>query len=935
MAGILVQGYLMNRIIAIALLALYPIAAADMLTYHNDNARSGQNVNELVLRPSTLSFATFGKRFTISVDGKVDAQPLYASGVTVGGNPHNLLITATEHGTLYVFDADTGVSIWSRSLLGAGETPSDDRSCGQVTPEIGITSTPVIDRNLGPDGVIYAVAMSKSGTAYFQRLHAIDLLSGNEMFGGPVTVQATYQGTGDNSNNGQVIFDPKQYKARPGLLLQGGALYIGWSSHCDIRPYTGWITSYNALTLHQVSVINITPNGNEASFWQAGAGLAGDSSGNVYALAANGTFDATLDGNGFPVNQDYGNAFLKFSTANGILRVADYFNMHNTVAESGIDQDLGSGGALVLPDLMDASNKVRHLAVGAGKDKHIYVVDRDNMGKFNPSANDVYQDLPSSLGGSVFGMPAYFNGRVYVGAVGDFIRAFSISQALLAATPSSESPQAFGSPGPTPSISANATLDGILWAAENSNPAVLHAYDATNLATELYNSNQAAAARDHFGTGNKFITPTINNGKVYVGTTSGIGVFGMLPGSIQPVIVSSLAASAAAGQKFSYQIQATNGPTTYGSAVLPSGLSFDSSTGLIAGVPESAGTSAILISATNSGGTGAATLTLAVTQGPASPFPRVALRDIFGGVHVGAYPSSSLSNAGGIVASDITVCEAPNGDTYVTGRDASNAVWINVLTGTSQIWQGWVSAGGVVAGTPAVTVTPDGKAWVTSRDASGHYWINSYQSGAALGGWTPLEGIFDVDPSIASAPDGSIYIVGRASGSQIWSGHYVPGSGFSGWVLGNPVGPSAGGQPAVTVGSDGSAYVAVRQSGTGALWLAQVQANAWGAWQNGGGAMALDPHLAATNSSVFAVAVDMSSGVWMQQFLQGPGNGWQGWTFTGGTLAKTAAAALDGDLYIAGADSGGTLWWYRASGPGWTPMQNAGIAAGTLAATPH
>ena len=925
----------MLRSLALVTLFSCPMAAADILTYHNDNARTGQNLSELLLRPATLSSTTFGRQFTITVDGKVDAQPLYVSGVTIGGNPHNLLIVATEHGTLYALDADTGLSLWSRSLLGSGESPSDDRGCGQVTPEIGITATPVINRNLGANGVIYVVAMSKSGTTYFQRLHAIDLLTGGELFGGPSAVQASYPGAGDNSLNGQVIFDPKQYKARPGLLLQGGVIYIGWSSHCDIRPYTGWITSHNALTLQPVSVINITPNGSEASFWQSGAGLAGDSSGNVYALAANGTFDATLDGNGFPISQDYGNGFLKFSTANGILRVADYFNMRNTVSESGIDQDLGSGGALVLPDLMDASNSVRHLAVGAGKDQHIYVVDRDNMGKFNMSTNNAYQDLPSSLGGSVFGMPAYFNGRVYIGAVGDFIRAFSISQALLGATAASKYPQLFGSPGPTPSISANGTLNGIVWAAENTNPAVLHAFDATNLATELYNSNQAAAGRDHFGTGNKFITPTLNNGKVYVATTTGVGVFGMLPGNTQPVIVSPSAVSVAAGQRFGYQILATNGPASYGATGLPSGLSFDPSTGLIAGVPVSAGASTLSISATNGGGTGIASLMLTVTAAPAAPFPRVVLRNSSGGVYVGAYASDFLLGAGGILASDPTASEAPNGDTYVTGRDSSNAVWINVLAGASQTWTGWVSAGGVVAGVPAVAVTPDGKAWLAARDTSGQYWVNSYSPNAIFGGWIPLGGGFDLDPSVSAAPDGSIYIIGRAWGSQVWSGRFIPGSGFSGWTLGNAAGPLSGGKPSLTVGSDGAAYVVVRQSGTNALWLSQIRGNVWGAWQNGGGALAIDPQVAATEGAVFAVASDAWSGVWWQQFLQGPGNGWQGWVSTGGTLTHAATSALNGDLFITGTDTTGSLWWYRASGSAWTAAGNNGAATGSLAAAPR
>ena len=260
----------------------------------------------------------------------------------------------------------------------------------------------------------------------------------------------------------------------------------------------------------------------------AGSGLAADSSGNIFLLDANGTFDPTLDSNGFPNQGDYGNGFLKISTANQQLAVADYFEMFNQAAENGSDEDLGSGGALVLPDLTDAQGQTRHLAVGAGKDAHIYVVDRDAMGKFNPNANNIYQELKGALAASVFSMPAYFNNAVYYGAVGDSIKAFAISNAQLGGAPASQTATTFVYPGTTPSISANGTSNAIVWAAENSSLAVLHAYDATNLAHELYNSNQAAGGRDQFGSGNKFITPMITNGKVYVGTTNGVGVFGLL-----------------------------------------------------------------------------------------------------------------------------------------------------------------------------------------------------------------------------------------------------------------------------------------------------------------------------------------------------------------------------------------------------------------------
>ena len=508
---------------------LSSLCAQDVLTYHNDNARTGQNLNETILTPSNVNSTQFGKIFQVTVDGKVDAQPLYASAVAIPSQgTHNVLFVTTEHDSVYAFDAETGAQLWQVSLLQTGETTSDDRGCEQVTPEIGITATPVIDRSIGPNGALYVVAMSKdSSSAYHQRLHALDMTTGAEVFGGPKEVQATYPGTGDNSNGTDVIFDPKQYKERPGLLLLNHLIYIAFSSHCDHAPYTAWIMAYNESTLGQANVLDLTPNGNEGSLWMSGAGLAADSAGNIYPLMANGTFDTTLNQNGFPAQGDFGNAFVKLSTAGVGLTVADYFTMTNTVAESNADQDLGSGGALLLPDMTDANGVTRHLAVGAGKDQAIYLVDRDNMGKFNPQADNIYQEFLSALPGGIFSMPAYFNSRLYFGPVGSSLLAFQFSNAKLQTPPVSSTSATFAYPGATPSISANGASNAILWATENTNPAVLHAYDATDLSTELYNSNQAGT-RDQFGAGNKFITPTIANGKVYVGTTNGVGAFGLL-----------------------------------------------------------------------------------------------------------------------------------------------------------------------------------------------------------------------------------------------------------------------------------------------------------------------------------------------------------------------------------------------------------------------
>jgi len=503
--------------------------SVDVLTYHNDNARTGQNVNETTLTTSNVNSTSFGLLFTVPVDGKVDAQPLYVSKLSIDQASHNALFVETEHGTVYAFDADSGISLWQVSTLQNSESTSGDHGCGQITPEIGVTATPVIDRNAGAHGTIYVTSMSKDGSGnYHQRLHALDATTGAEQFGGPKEIQASYPGNGDNSSGGNVAFDPGQYAERAGLLLLNGVIYTAWTSHCDARPYTGWIIGYDQSTLAQKSVLNLTPNGSEGAVWMSGAGLAADSAGNIFLLDANGQFDTTLNASGFPSQGDYGNAFLKLSSANQQLSVADYFEVSNQSQENGHDVDLGSGGALLLPDLTDSSNKVWHLAVGAGKDSNIYVVDRDNMGKFNPNSNNIYQELPGALPGGVWSMPAYFNNIVYYAPQQYSLEAFTISNAKLSVSLTSQSGNIFPYPGATPSVSANGTSNGIVWAAENSATAVLHAYDATDLSHELYNTNQAAGARDHFGAGNKFITPMIANGKVYVGTTGGVGVFGPL-----------------------------------------------------------------------------------------------------------------------------------------------------------------------------------------------------------------------------------------------------------------------------------------------------------------------------------------------------------------------------------------------------------------------
>jgi len=508
-------------------------SSIDVVTYHYDNMRTGANTNETALTPANVNSTAFGRLGAFMVDGKVDAEPLYLSNVAIPGNgTKNVLYAVTEQGSVFAFDADsvnggTAKALWMISTQLPGEVPSDDRGCDQVTPEIGITATPVIDRGRG---AIYVVAVSKDAAGnYFHRIHALDLTSGKELFGGPTAVTATFPGNGAGSSGGTVIFDPAQYNERPGLLEVNGTIYTTWGSHCDIGAYTSWVIAYNADSLKQTSALNLVPNGSEGGIWMSGTAPAADAAGNIYLINGNGTFDTALNSSGFPAQGDCGNCFAKLSSGS-TLRLLDYFTPSNTVTLSNADADLGAGGPLLLPDLLDSSGMTRHLAVASGKNNpDIYVVDRDNMGRFSPNSNNIYQVLTGALStGGEFGKPSYFNITVYYGAVGDVLKAFPINSGRLGATPSSHSANQFPYPGTTPSISSSGTTNGIVWAVENGNTAVLHAYDATNLGSELYNSNQAANGRDQFA-GNKFITPMVANGRVYVGTPNSVVVFGLLP----------------------------------------------------------------------------------------------------------------------------------------------------------------------------------------------------------------------------------------------------------------------------------------------------------------------------------------------------------------------------------------------------------------------
>jgi hypothetical protein len=315
----------------------------DVVTYKNDLLRTGQNITESVLTSANVNSSTFGLLRNLAVDGKVDAQPLYLSKLTVAGGSHNVVYIATENDSVYAFDADSGTALWMVSLTGAGETTSDTHSCNQVTPQIGVTSTPVIDRSAGAHGTLFAVAMSKDTSGnYHQRLHALDVTTGAELTGSPKDITATYMSTS---------FAPGQYEERAALLLVNGTVYTSWTSHCDEGPYGGWVIAYSESSLAQTGVLNLAPGASGSGFssqgpaiWMSGGGPAADAAGNVYVLTGNGRFETTLNANGFPSGGDYGNSFVKISVSGGVLAVSDYFALTNGVAESTGDEDLGSGG---------------------------------------------------------------------------------------------------------------------------------------------------------------------------------------------------------------------------------------------------------------------------------------------------------------------------------------------------------------------------------------------------------------------------------------------------------------------------------------------------------------------------------------------------------------------------------------------------------------
>ncbi|MBZ5573099.1 MAG: pyrrolo-quinoline quinone [Acidobacteriia bacterium] len=515
------------------LLVLPPVGAqVNVTTSRNNNSRDGQNLNETILTPANVNVGHFGKLFSQPVDGYIYAQPLYVSNVSLPGlGVHNVAYVATEHDSVYAFDADnnTGMNaspLWHTSFIdpahGITSVSSGDVSCNDLVPEIGVSGTAAID--LGTQ-TMYVLAKTKENGQFFHRLHALDITTGQERPGSPVVISARVKGNGDGSSGGYINFDPLREAHRAGLLLVNGFVFIAWASHCDIGPYHGWVMVYNQTTLKRLKVWNTTPNGGLGGVWQSGTGLASD--GNyVFFATGNGTYDGPKGG------RDFGDSVAKVPAVLNPPRPYDYFTPYNQGSYEHFDTDVGSGGVLLLPDQGDGAPH-RHLLVQVGKSGSIYLIDRDRMGAYNPNNNSqIVQDMEGAVGG-LWATPAWWNNNVYFGGSGDYLRQYTFdpTTGLLSNGAITTSRNVFGYPGSSPSISANGTSDAIVWALQTDNygrgPGILHAYDANNLATELYNSNQNQS-RDNPGGAVKFTVPTIANGKVYVPASQQLSVFGLL-----------------------------------------------------------------------------------------------------------------------------------------------------------------------------------------------------------------------------------------------------------------------------------------------------------------------------------------------------------------------------------------------------------------------
>jgi hypothetical protein len=563
-------AYIVILALSVCIAAAPSFAQTGVLTQHNDIGRTGQNTAETTLTPTNVKVGVFGKLFALPVTGQVYAQPLYVPNVSIAGVMHNVVIVATEADMVYAFDADsnTGANalpLWAWSMVDMNhgglpdETPlisSSTIGCTDMQPQIGISATPVVDT---ASQTIYVEAKSDvvsktAPTTYYHRLHALSLTTGLEKFSAsPVVIAASVSGTGDGSKNGTLSFDNLHQMARPGLLELNGAIYIAYASHCDDSPYHGWIFAYDTTSFTQKSLFVTTPNGGLGGFWMSGAGIAADANSNIFIPSGNGDF------NGVPATE-FSDTILKFGTTNETLSVLDYFTPSDQACLQGSDEDLGSGGLLVLPTQTGAA--FPDILVQAGKEGNIYVVNRDvpittTPSHYQPPSNgscssvdpEIVEESGSGAIGGMWGSPAYWNSTLYFWGAGDVLKSIPVVSGLPDFGNISRGSFAIGFPGSTPAVSANGAEDGIVWAidasaygppAPKTGPAILHAINATSLTDELWNSTQAAMSADQAGNAVKFTVPTIANGKVYIGTSTEVDVYGLLSSGPQPPAVPAI-----------------------------------------------------------------------------------------------------------------------------------------------------------------------------------------------------------------------------------------------------------------------------------------------------------------------------------------------------------------------------------------------------------
>ena len=507
-------------------------AQVAVTTYQYDNSRSGTNTHETTLTPSNVNVSTFGRKMVFTVQGYVYAQPLYVPNLVIGGTSHNVVFIATEHDQVYAFDVNTGAQLWQANLL-KGISPLDtvstvsssDVSCNDLVPEIGITGTPVIDTTTN---TLYVVAKIKEYnpqtqiTRFYHRLHGLDITSGRDKIA-VRTVIAIVRGNGTGSIGGTITFNPLVEAQRSALLLTNGQVFVSWASHCDLGTYHGWLMSFDKNTLAPTSAYMDTPNGEEGGFWAGGSGPAADANGEIYAPTGNGDFTASSGGT------DYGDSVLRLHWSSSGLGLVDYFTPWDEQTLDNNDSDVASGGVILLPD---QSGPHPHLLIQVGKEGTIDLIDRDHMGHFHQNNdNQIVQTLPFAIGG-IFGGLAFWNDTAYFGGSHDHLKAYAFNPSTeqLSSNPTSTSPESFTFPGPTPVVSSSGTNNPIVWAiqADNSGSnAVLHAYSATNLSTELYNSAQNSG-RDGAGLRVKFTVPTVADGHVFVGAESEVDMYGLL-----------------------------------------------------------------------------------------------------------------------------------------------------------------------------------------------------------------------------------------------------------------------------------------------------------------------------------------------------------------------------------------------------------------------